>query len=186
MAISKEVSNDKSPKKKSLIKEFFGIAAFAAAGAVGMLAFTQFFGFYSVSGQSMENTYFEGDKLIIEKNRNDSYERGEVVILSCSEEGKVDTVLIKRVIAVGGDTLDIDFETGTVTVNGEVLDEPYIKELTHKDDGGFEYPVTVPEGCYFCMGDNRNNSSDSRDERVGFVPESDIQGRVKIKLPSWL
>lgn len=134
----------------------------------------------------MENTYFDGDKVIVEKNRDDSYERGEVVVLSCSEEGKISTILIKRVIATGGDIIDIDFEKGTVTVNGEVLDEPYIKELTYKDEGGFEYPVTVPDDCYFCMGDNRNNSGDSRDARVGFVPESDIQGKVKMKLPKWL
>lgn len=172
--------------KKNFLKEIMITAAFAIAGAVGMVAFTNFYSFYTVSGQSMEDTYHEGDKLVIERNKGDSYERGELVVFSCSEEGKNHTALIKRVIAKGGDTIDIDFEKGTVKVNGEILDEPYIKEPTTRNDGGFEYPVTVPEGCYFCMGDNRNHSSDSRDGDVGFVPEKDIKGRVKWKLPKWL
>lgn len=173
-------------RKKHLAKEAVATAIFATIGAVGMLVLTNFYGFCKVSGQSMENTYFDGDKLFVERNRGDSYEHGEVVVLSCTEEGKEHSVLVKRVIATEGDTLDIDFENGTVTLNGEVLDEPYIKELTYRDDGGFDYPVTIPKDCYFCMGDNRNHSSDSRDARIGFVPESDIRGRVKVKLPGWL
>lgn len=172
-------------KKKNFIKEIAVTAAFALAGAVGMMMFTHFYSFYTVSGQSMEYTYHEGDKLVIERNRDDHYERGELVVFSCTEEGKSHTPLIKRIIAKGGDTINIDFEEGTVTVNGEVLDEPYIKEPTTRNDGSFEYPVTVPDGCYFCMGDNRNHSSDSRDAKVGFVPEKDIRGRVKWKLPKW-
>lgn len=173
-------------KKKHVIKEVVITAAFAAVGALGMVGFNHFYGFFNVSGHSMENTYFEGDKLLIERNHGDEYEYGEVVVLQCTEEGKSQKPLIKRVIAKGGDTLDIDFKNGVVTRNGEILDEPYIKEKTTLDEGGFEYPITVPDGCYFVMGDNRNNSDDSRDALIGFVPEKDINGRVKMKLPKWL
>lgn len=174
-------------KKKHLIKEVVATAAFALVGAVGMLVVTKFYGFYTVSGQSMENTYYDGEKLIIDRNRGDSYDYGDIVVFSCSEEGKDHKILVKRVVAKGGDTLDINFETGDVTLNGKVLDEPYIKEPTTLDEGGFEYPVTVPEGCYFCMGDNRNHSGDSRDaEHIGFIPEEDIHGKVVAKFPKWL
>ena len=90
------------------------------------------------------------------------------------EEGRN---LIKRIIAVSGQTIDIDFETGEVTVDGEVLDEPYILERTHLDEGT-EFPLTVPEGEVFVMGDNRNASRDSRSLSVGTVKEEYIVGRV--------
>lgn len=100
----------------------------------------------------------------------------------CNSSG-VGKNLIKRVIAVGGDEIDIDFESGTVTINGEILHEDYIKEPTTTDEGGFEYPVTVPDGHIFVMGDNRNHSTDSRDARVGFVPLEDVEGKVLFKIP---
>lgn len=77
--------------------------------------------------------------------------------------------------------LQIDFENGTVRLNGEILNESYIKEPTTTDEGGFEYPVTVPEGYIFVMGDNRNHSTDSRDARVGFVSLEDVEGKVLFK-----
>ena len=85
------------------------------------------------------------------------------------------------IIATGGDTVGIDPVTGDVSVNGEVLDEPYINEtidvLEHMGD--LTYPQTVPEGCVFVMGDNRNASTDSRDSRLGMVDERYILGHVQ-------
>ena len=81
---------------------------------------------------------------------------------------------------IDGDTVDIDPVTGDVSVNGEVLDEPYIAETidTLTRMGDLSYPQTIPEGCVFVMGDNRNNSTDSRDSRLGIVDERCILGHV--------
>jgi signal peptidase I len=90
-----------------------------------------------------------------------------------------DHSLVKRIIAVEGQTVDIDFDAGVVYVDGEALDEPYTYEPTFTRED-FEGPVTVPEGCVFVMGDNRNGSTDSRDSRVGFAETRDIIGKVYI------
>ena len=79
--------------------------------------------------------------------------------------------------------MDIDFDSGAVKVNGETLVEPYIKEMTHLDEGAFEYPITVPDNCYFVMGDNRNYSSDSRDKAVGYIKKDQIQAKVICEIP---
>ena len=84
-------------------------------------------------------------------------------------------------IATEGQTVDIDFEKGVVYVDGVALDEPYTAEPTY-DREDFNEPVTVPEGCVFVMGDNRNHSTDSRDNRIGFIREEYIMGRVLFRL----
>ena len=136
--------------------------------------FTFFFKISTVNGQSMENTLHHGDTLIIsaiEKN----IEYGDVVIIS--QPNAYSEVLIKRVIAVGGQTIEFDGVKGTVSVDGKVLDEPYIKEEMYIS------PLTnskfvVPEGKLFVMGDNRNNSADSRAIGVGMIDERYIIGKV--------
>jgi signal peptidase I len=138
----------------------------------------------NVDGQSMENTYHHGD-VVITNNigyllSGQTAERGEVVVIKPT--GELNKAIIKRIIAVGGDTVDIDFESGTVSVNGVVLSEEYIKEPTTLNEGAFEYPVTVPEDCYFVMGDNRNYSMDSRSPYVGFVPKENVYGAVLFRI----
>ena len=121
-------------------------------------------------------TLCNGERLVIS---NLFYEPapGDIVVLCGEADREEGRNLIKRIIAVGGQTIDIDFETGEVTVDGEVLDEPYILERTHLDEGT-EFPLTVPEGEVFVMGDNRNGSRDSRSLSVGTVKEEYIVGRV--------
>ena len=80
-------------------------------------------------------------------------------------------------IATGGQTVDIDFDLGRVYVDGVLLEEEYINDLTYLEEGT-EFPLTVPEGSVFLMGDNRNHSSDSRDERLGPVDERLIIGKA--------
>ncbi len=89
--------------------------------------------------------------------------------------------IIKRVIACGGQTINIDFNTGEVMVDGVILDEPYINAQTSQNDGAFTYPLVIPEGYYFVMGDNRNHSSDSRNQYVGLIKEDQIYGKAVIR-----
>ena len=146
--------------------------ALISAALVLVLVFSLFFRIIQVDGESMVPTLQNGDKLIV---WGAGYEpqRGDVVIVdSYTAYGKP---LVKRVIAKGGDTISIDYETGTVTVNGEVLQEDYIAEPTYL---GYdvEFPYTVPEGCVFVLGDYRTQSEDSRD--FGPVPLEDVQAKV--------
>ncbi len=131
-----------------------------------------------VSGSSMNNTLQHADFLILWSLLYNP-QQGDIIAANC--EG-LEEVIVKRIIAVGGQTVDIDFKTGTVTVDGKVLDEPYLGTGTYLDEGGHNYPVTVPEGKYFVMGDNRMNSTDSRDPRVMFVDREDILGKVVLRL----
>ena len=97
-----------------------------------------------------------------------------VIVDSYTAYGKP---LVKRVIAKGGDVVNIDYQVGTVSVNGEVLQEAYIAEPTYL---GYDvtFPYTVPEGTVFVMGDNRNASLDSRSSYVGCIDKRDILGKV--------
>ena len=129
-----------------------------------------------MDGMSMYPT-LEDHSIMLVSNLNYTPERGDVVVLR--KEGFYNNQpIVKRIIATGGDTVDIDPVTGDVSVNGEVLDEPYINEPVH-DRENFEGKITVPEGCVFVMGDNRNASTDSRDSRLGMVDERYILGHVQ-------
>ncbi len=136
--------------------------------------FTFFFKVSTVNGQSMENTLHHGDTLIISAIEKEA-EYGDVVIIS--QPNAYSEVLIKRVIAVGGQTIEFDYIRGTVSVDGKVLDEPYIKEEMVVSPM-LNSKFVVPEGKLFVMGDNRNHSADSRDMGVGMIDEDYIIGKV--------
>lgn len=130
-----------------------------------------------VSGGSMRDTLQNGDLLLVVNGLLcGGYERGDVVIAAKAtfEYGEP---IVKRVIATGGQTVDVDFERGVVYVDGAALEEPYIKEATHLAEGT-EFPLTVPEGSVFLMGDNRNGSRDSRDPELGAVDTRCLIGRA--------
>ena len=103
------------------------------------------------------------------------YQYGDVVVVDRSQRGE--PPIIKRVIGRAGDEIDIDFETGQVRRNGRALDEPYLYEptLTRRD---VEFPVTVPEGSVFVMGDNRNHSADSRTREIGMIDLRRVMGKA--------
>ena len=128
-----------------------------------------------VRGSSMEPTLLDGDCILVWMAGGQGPERGDLVAIRARDkEGKH---LIKRVIAKGGDTVQIDFEGGLVFVNGQRLEEPYLAETTHLE-GDVQFPVTEPPDCYFVLGDNRNHSQDSRSSTLGCVPLGDIEGRA--------
>ncbi len=158
------------------ILDWYDALVFALAVLVLVFAFCA--RIVVVSGSSMNNTLIDGDRLLVQSTFY-TPQRGDVVVVdSYINYGKP---LVKRVIAKGGDTVDIDVAKGLVYVNGEALDEPYTPEGT-LSTGDVEFPLTVPEGMLFLMGDNRQHSTDSRSSSVGFIDERDILGKVILRL----
>ena len=155
--------------------------------AVITLIFVFFFRLVGVDGSSMYPTLVDRDYLVLESNfLYRDVKQGDVVVLYTPPFSESDELIVKRVIATGGQTVDIDFDTGTVYVDGAALDESYTLEPTYESFAGYgqalSYPLTVPEGSIFAMGDNRNHSRDSRDASVGCVSEDAILGKVLIVL----
>lgn len=154
--------------------------------AVLTVIFVFFFRLVGVDGSSMYPTLVDHDYLVLESNfLYQNVEAGDIVVMSV-DCFKDDGPIVKRVIATGGQVVDIDFDTGSVYVDGVLQEETYIFEPTYRsyEELGLalEYPVTVPEGSVFVMGDNRNHSADSRYSPCGCVDESQILGKVLLIL----
>lgn len=152
------------------------VRSLVSAVLIITLTFTFAVRMMGVSGPSMIPTLQNGDRLIVVNSTIcGDYEVGDIVIarkLSFSDEP-----IVKRVIATEGQTVDIDFDLGRVYVDGVELHEDYINDLTYLQEGT-EFPLTVPQGSVFLMGDNRNHSNDSRDDRLGPVEEQLIIGKA--------
>ncbi|MEG0570850.1 MAG: signal peptidase I [Oscillospiraceae bacterium] len=134
------------------------------------------FRFSQVVGSSMVPTLHDEDRLII-SHLFYTPKRGDVIVVARDN----DSPLVKRIIGVGGDEINIDFEKGELYVNNVLQKEDYVNTpTTTKQDVNF--PVTVPQGHFFVMGDNRNRSKDSRDSSVGMVKEENIFGKVVFRV----
>ena len=153
------------------------LAAAVAAVVILFVIFTFCLRGVGVQGASMEPTLHEGDLLAV-ASLSDIKSKDVVII---TQPNEMDKPLVKRVIATGGQEVNIDYVSGVITVNGEVLDEPYIAEPTSAQ-GDVQFPMTVPEGSFFVLGDNRNNSMDSRFSVIGCIDEDYILGVVKFRV----
>lgn len=162
----------KKKENRGKLNVFEVFESIIGALVVITVIFTFFFRIFEVDGPSMKPTLQHNDKVIV-STVGYKVQKGDVVVIS--ETADLDEPIVKRVIAVGGDTVDINFTTGVVTVNG--TEEDYTDELTSQQFD-IAFPITVPEGTVFVLGDNRPNSLDSRSTRVGCVDERFIVGKV--------
>ena len=145
--------------------------------AAFMLVYMLLFRVVVVVGPSMKNTLLDGDRLVLLSNTlYNNPEYGDVIVASKDSFGDGECI-IKRVIATEGQTVDIDFLRGVVIVDGVELQEDYVRTATTLDEG-MTFPTVVPEGCVFVLGDNRNNSMDSRHPQIGFVDKREILGKA--------
>ena len=171
-------ADDKKAENSTRMELYDWVQCIVAALLCGILIFVFIGRVIGVDGTSMIPTLHHGDQVVMSKLFF-TPKYGDVVVLRSEAYG--DSPLVKRVIATAGQTIDINFTTGEVTVDGRVLEEDYIADITTLR-GDFDGPVTVPDGCVFVMGDNRNASSDSRSDKVGMVDIRNIFGKVYLVL----
>lgn len=166
-------------KRTAAVREVFDwVQAIIAAVVIALFIRTFLFTLVRVDGPSMEPT-LQNNNILIVTRAGYQPKAGDVIIFR--PEKHQDTPYVKRIIATQGQEVDIDPETGDVFVDGVLLEEDYIKEKIHRLYD-VKFPVVVPEDCVFVMGDNRNNSSDSRRTDVGMVKNDSIIGKANVRI----
>lgn len=170
------------PFGKFLDGAYDWLEIFIVSVSIVFLMFTFFFRVAKVDGESMENTLFDGQALVISKLFYTPH-TGDIVVFQLPDSVFSEPI-VKRVIAVAGQVVDIDFTNWKVYVDGVELDDSYVKHDTTAAMrmSSYTFPYTVPEGKIFVMGDNRNNSIDSRDSRIGPVDTRCLLGKVIFRL----
>lgn len=169
------VEEQEAVRKDMASEVFEWLESCIFAVVVILLVFTFFFRSATVSGTSMVPTLDNGERLILQQIGYNEPQYGDIVVVDRTQYKE--PPIIKRVIGKAGDVIDIDFRTGDVRRNGELLYEPYINERTAIQHD-VEFPVTVPDGTLFVMGDNRNNSADSRMTEIGMIDLRRIMGKA--------
>ncbi len=173
---TKKEKEEVPPNKKLLLSFFDLVSVVMSSFVIIAIVFIFVCRLVGVDGKSMTDTLQHGDWLLT-VNKSE-YVYGDIVVIT--QDTEVHAPIIKRVIATGGQVIDIDEENDIVYVDGDPLIEPYIREDHINDAGIHDYPYTVPEGYLFCMGDNRNGSSDSR--VLGVIDERQILGKAVIRI----
>ena len=176
--ITKKDKSELTFREKAIINLYDMASVLTVALVTIMLIFTFVFRIVGVVGSSMVHTLHDGDWLMVSAyDREPQY--GQVVIVT--QPNWFNEPIVKRIIATENQTVDINFATGDVYVDGVLLSEPYINNPTINNEG-VQFPVTVPEGHVFVMGDNRQGSTDSRSDKIGFIDENYILGVVKFRM----
>lgn len=132
----------------------------------------------NVEGHSMMPTLVDQDRLIL-WSLGYTPKQGDIVAANCTG---LEKIIVKRIIAVGGQSIYIDFSEGKVYVDGELFEVDGIDNITTDPESNYSYPMTVPDDKYFVMGDNRQHSTDSRSAFVGFIDREDILGKAVFRI----
>lgn len=167
-------------KRPGILREILGILLYVAVVVGVTFLIITFVGQRTyVSGSSMENTLSDGDNLIVDKisYRFKEPQRFDIIVFPFRYEEK--TYYIKRIIGLPGETVQI--EDGLIYIDGEVLYESYGREIINSA-GLAADPIVLGEDEYFVLGDNRNDSSDSRDPNVGLIHRDEIIGRAWLRI----
>lgn len=158
-------------KYRSVLKST--IFMLVVVAAIAVLVATTWLPVLQIYGSSMTPTLNEGEVVVSVKGS--SFEQGDLIAFYYGNK-----ILVKRCIATPGQWVDID-EDGNVYVDGNRLNEPYVKEKAF-GDCDIKLPYQVPEDRYFCMGDHRETSVDSRNSSVGCIAEEQIIGRIFFRI----
>ena len=171
------------PKETAAHNIYYWLQTLVLAVVAIVLLFTFVGRISRVEGDSMLNTLHEGDLLLLQSAFY-TPKAGDIVVLNKTTDETLSLLwgeaIVKRIIAVGGQTVSIDYNTSTVYVDGEALNEPYIRDTMDFRSGPYsgQTPFVVPEGSIFVMGDNRNHSTDSRHELLGTVDTGYVLGKA--------
>ncbi len=176
-----EITGTGENRMKNVLKEILSISIYLLLVFCAAYLIVTYVGQRTqVSGSSMETTLSDGDHLIVDKisYRFEAPERFDIIVFPFQYD--TDTYYIKRIIGMPGETVQID-ESGNIYIDGEVLEENYGREVIQSPGRAID-PILLGDDEYFVMGDNRNNSSDSRDPSVGNIHRRDIIGRAFVRI----
>ena len=178
--VAAETEQESKPARKKLTKSqqlFKDVKDILVVVTVFMLVYVLFFRAVVVVGDSMYDTLVSGDYLLVLNNLVYKDPKPGDIIVASKDSFRGGECIIKRVIATEGQKVDIDFATGKVYVDDQLIDEPYLQSPTTRPEG-VRFPLIVEEGCLFVMGDNRIESMDSRDPTIGQIDKREVLGKA--------